>query len=484
MLFPLFTPQTNQINLGLLGSRRRSLLDVSSPLQNTIRHAVPLAHQTQLAPVPQIPQQQGPSIWQRLLGGVGQAIGGRDDERLDYSQNLQARRDAILQAGLALMAAQPGQSTLGNIAHAIAAGRETGAQVRTTAMQEAAQKDALEKQKQVQQMILSASPEQQGQLVRQLLAAGQTQHANAVISLINATKPPQVQERNPVDFQRFTGKDGKLYVMNPETRAVEPLLGPDGQHMEAQPQSALFPNYSFIPTTGGIVAGNSRTGTVTPVEAPGGGSLQGGAPDKRIHEIQPAFDALNNYGELVKEFMGLDPLDRAKAVAGRGNQGLLGRVEAAQKTVLLQMKNLAELGVLTGPDVGIIEGMIGNPTSLKSLIRDPEYVTSRLPEARKLIEGKSRAFQPQQSTTGGARVPGMESISSGGNVQNPAAGKNNPLFTPTTPADVERANQLDGMGKNSGKPAAGWQARARQLQAQGKTQSEIIETLRREGLIR
>ena len=41
-------------------------------------------------------------------------------------------------------------------------------------------------------------------------------------------------------------------------------------------------------------------------------------------------------------------------------------LSGAYNNVMLQAKEIAKLGVLAGPDMGIIEGVVGNPTSLKS----------------------------------------------------------------------------------------------------------------------
>jgi hypothetical protein len=114
------------------------LPDILKPgmLQNTIRSAPARVAPTNLAPRPMsvMPMQpSGGNIFQRILGGIGGAIAGPDDGRLDMQSNLQARRQAMLQAGLALMASQPGQSTLGNIGNALQSGMAAGGEVREQA---------------------------------------------------------------------------------------------------------------------------------------------------------------------------------------------------------------------------------------------------------------------------------------------------------------------------------------------------------------
>jgi hypothetical protein len=114
------------------------LPDILKPgmLQNTIRSAPARVAPTNLAPRPMsvMPMQpSGGNIFQRILGGIGGAIAGPDDGRLDMQSNLQARRSAMLQAGLALMASRPGQSTLGNIGNALQSGMQAGGEVREQA---------------------------------------------------------------------------------------------------------------------------------------------------------------------------------------------------------------------------------------------------------------------------------------------------------------------------------------------------------------
>lgn len=73
----------------------------------------------------------------RLPGLLGNAIGGMDDPRLSMQQNEQARRQAILQSGLATLAAsqQSGATGLGSIAQGAMHGLQAGAQGRELAYQ-------------------------------------------------------------------------------------------------------------------------------------------------------------------------------------------------------------------------------------------------------------------------------------------------------------------------------------------------------------
>lgn len=109
---------------------------------------------------------------------------------------------------------------------------------------------------------------------------------------------------------------------------------------------------------------------------------KGAAPQ----DVQAALDALDNYQRLTNDFMRGGWGHRVIAsMGGPAGGAQVGALEAAQKAALLRIKDLAELGALQEGDLRLMTGLIGDPTSLRALLRDPKYTTSKLGEARKYL---------------------------------------------------------------------------------------------------
>lgn len=122
-----------------------------------------------------------------------------------------------------------------------------------------------------------------------------------------------------------------------------------------------------------------------------------------IVAAQGAKSALDNYKALATDYLGRNPLSRAAGKMGVGGAvGAAGQLESAKYALKLQLKELAALGALSGPDMEIVDEMIGDPTSWRALGRDASYVTSRFDEVQKFINDRVRAYE----TTYGVKVPG------------------------------------------------------------------------------
>tara|TARA_X000001388_G_C2232041_1_gene123608 strand:- start:8 stop:1165 length:1158 start_codon:yes stop_codon:yes gene_type:complete len=82
--------------------------------------------------------------------------------------------------------------------------------------------------------------------------------------------------------------------------------------------------------------------------------------EKDIDIVDGVVNVLNNLEEVI---LRVDP-----GVLTFGKD--LAEVDSAYNSVLLELKNYAELGVLAGPDLDLLENWIGNPTSIKQLLKD------------------------------------------------------------------------------------------------------------------
>jgi hypothetical protein len=192
-------------------------------LQNTIQPSMPRAMPTNLAPRPAAPMPQQ-SIFQRLLGGIGGAIAGPDDGRLDMQSNLQARRSAMLQAGLALMASQPGQSTLGNIGNALQSGMQAGGEVREQAYMRTAEERLAQALN--DPMVMSKLTPEQAAMIRLMPPA---EAAKLLTQLAFAPKAgPSVVSKGGA----LVGADGKVLYESP----------PEGEKLDlpSEMKAALF----------------------------------------------------------------------------------------------------------------------------------------------------------------------------------------------------------------------------------------------------
>lgn len=106
--------------------------------------------------------------------------------------------------------------------------------------------------------------------------------------------------------------------------------------------------------------------------------------------------ALGRYRSQVESYM-----QRGRVSRGLGQAGVpseerdreIGTLESALKDVQLNAKELANLGVLNGPDLELMEELIGDPLSTGALVRNPSYTLSKLDAAERFIEGRVAAYQ-------------------------------------------------------------------------------------------
>jgi len=75
---------------------------------------------------PQMPPSQGPGLGQRIMGGIGTLMTGRQDPNLSEEENAQIRREALIQAGLATIAASTSQTGVPTLGQALATGAVAG----------------------------------------------------------------------------------------------------------------------------------------------------------------------------------------------------------------------------------------------------------------------------------------------------------------------------------------------------------------------
>ncbi len=139
------------------------------------------------------------------------------------------------------------------------------------------------------------------------------------------------------------GLDPSIYPTPTSTETVEPPLTSTDASTE---------------TTSALTETTTDDGGIT--ETVGISAERRKLLEKDIDIVDGVVNVLNNLEEVI---LRVDP-----GVLTFGKD--LAEVDSAYNSVLLELKNYAELGVLAGPDLDLLENWIGNPTSIKQLLKD------------------------------------------------------------------------------------------------------------------
>lgn len=122
----------------------------------------------------------------------------------------------------------------------------------------------------------------------------------------------------------------------------------------------------------------------------------------------PALVALDRFEEAATAYLARPRRDRMMGALGKPDaerDAAIGQLESIQQTVMLQVRSLAELGVLAGPDLQILTDMIGDPLSNGALLRDPAYTLNRIQEARQFINDKLKSIRSNYELGGTQNDP-------------------------------------------------------------------------------
>lgn len=91
-----------------------------------------------------------------------------------------------------------------------------------------------------------------------------------------------------------------------------------------------------------------------------------------LNSIKPELEMMKSYIDQYGTFEGL----------GEGS----GKMESLARSIQLKLKNLYELGAITGPDMAILEGQIMNPTGWKALFTRNKTGKAAIDEVGQSIE--------------------------------------------------------------------------------------------------
>jgi hypothetical protein len=182
----------------------------------------------------------------------------------------------------------------------------------------------------------------------------------------SAMLPPEVKE--PVEGVDFiSGEGGRRFANNPDgikqALAWRQQYGAAGRAPEPAPDPAS--RFSKLPAD----------------------------VQKQVNQISPAYSALNNYENLSSSYLNSNPVKRGLAHLAGDQNGKVAEIQSAQRAVLLSVKELANLGALAGPDMELVESLIGDPSNPRELLRDPQGSLNRITQARRFLDDKVNALE-------------------------------------------------------------------------------------------
>lgn len=183
--------------------------------------------------------------------------------------------------------------------------------------------------------------------------------------------------------------DGSVAYYQPPTMKPGEIVRP-GLTQRQPPAAGSTPYNSQVitdPGTGRMYLVDPRTGQVRPTQAPdGAGPFQTTTKEQTEQERarERLLRAVTRARELVNE-IGIEVMPGVAQ----------DQLSAAFTALQLQYKDAAGLGALTGPDMGLIEKALGDPTSFTQLLRGGKAgVLAKLAEAENALAKPAGAAPP------------------------------------------------------------------------------------------
>lgn len=403
---PGFLPDPyEQMRAGLLGmgGSPPGLLDMGQP-PNALQLR-PITPSRQIPPGVPPGGGGGGSVIERLLGRL---FGGPNDPTLSRGQNQEVARQARLNAALAMLeAAGPSEvpvSVAQILGRGIAAGQGAAGEARTGM----AQANVAARREQAIRGIVGSGGETADVLqnvIEELLASGDVEGARVAATALQSVASMQGRQNPQLEkidlgsewllIDPTTGKERGRFVKGTSGDLERVDLGDrivwydaSGKEVRSAPK-------------GRSPAGDADAGIASmPVTA-----------QSAVVSAQAVRSAIDRYEELAKDYMSRDRGDRLAGQVGIPSEDRdqqIGQMESAQTALVMELKNLAGLGVLNAMDLPKLEEMIGDPTSFSAVSRDPQFVLSRIPELRRFVDEKVRSFERSY----GIKVPGGTSSNS------------------------------------------------------------------------
>lgn len=191
------------------------------------------------------PTMQDPAPRPRRAGVMdvlGRIFGGMDNPALSEEQNAEARRQALIQAGLATLSASgQGGSSLGAIAQGALSGQAAGGQIRSQLGQTA-----------LRQRLRDLSESAPGhvpdlntlrQMFSEAIAQGDQGSASAISEVIKAMEASASSTGNASRLMEVRGANGEIHLVNPQTGATVRTIAGDTEldHQDLGDRVVYFP---------------------------------------------------------------------------------------------------------------------------------------------------------------------------------------------------------------------------------------------------
>ena len=188
--------------------------------------------------------------------------------------------------------------------------------------------------------------------LKQVYGEGSPQYIKAAAALVQqmTTHSPPVKIENygsPVPIMNADGTVGYAQPSNKGGAAV-PMIGPDGKPM-VKPQEPK----------------------AMPVEF-----------NKSVTGLKELTNGLQSYEATLKEKGGANPLAMGEKRAA---------LQGAYTSLQMGLKNAFELGALAGPDLGLLQGMLVDPTSPRAMMLGDKGLAAQIESAREYIRNRGRA---------------------------------------------------------------------------------------------
>jgi type II secretory pathway pseudopilin PulG len=180
--------------------------------------------------------------------------------------------------------------------------------------------------------------------------------------------------------------DGTVTYVQPPAMKPGEQWSP-GLRQRTPPEGGSAPYNWTVQTddmTGEVVLVDPRTGQSKPVTAPGGAPLMN-VPDQVKKKAQ-AFGAMRANLEMLKQLVEKHGIEVMPGEAKSAMESALSQAQVAWKTY-------AELGALSGPDMGMVIAAIGDPTSIMAGVQGGDKgVLAKLNTALKALGNEERLF--------------------------------------------------------------------------------------------
>lgn len=197
------------------------------------------------------------------------------------------------------------------------------------------------------------------------------------------------------------GPDGA--IVQPDMRHFRPPVMPGGAPAEAPPQGAPQPGPGrawspergeWVQAQGGpappAAPSTAPIGTPVVTEAPGGPKMSATERTKLRSMQVGAATLVKSLDDFAEAFEKADPSERLQTVAGMPTRLNTMWGLAA---VLAKGEELMNLGVITGPDLGIIRRTVADPSTLAGAAADPKRVREQVKAVTDLIKFRMSEYE-------------------------------------------------------------------------------------------